>query len=93
MQLAGHLRGKAAWEYSLLHSDGKQSFHKAVVALCTRLDPGSCALAAQDFRNAMQYDKESVADYIIRLERLFQIAYGQEHLSSETRDAFLFSQL
>ena len=32
-------------------------------------------------------------DYITRLERSFQIACGREHLSNETRDAFLFSQL
>ena len=58
-----------------------------------RLDPGSCALAAQEFRNALQREKESVSDYITRLERSFQIAYGHERLTLETRDAFLFSQL
>ena len=93
MQLAGHLRGKAAREYSLLSSEEKQSFTTAVQALKVCLDPGSCALAAQEFRNTVQMDKESVSDYITRLERSFQIAYGQEHLSIKTRDAFLFSQL
>jgi len=74
MQLAGHLRGKAAREYSLVE---KQSFTTAVQALQIRLDPGSCALAAQEFRNAVQWDKESVSDFITRLERSFQIAYGR----------------
>jgi len=72
MQLAGHLRGKAACEYALLSNDDKKSFVSAVQALRTRLDPGSCALAAQDFRNALQYDRESVSDYITRLKQLFQ---------------------
>ena len=36
---------------------------------------------------------KSVSDYITRLEWSFQFAYGCEHLSNETRDAFLFSQL
>ena len=58
MQLAGHLRGKAAREYDLLSSEEKQLFPTAVKALQIRLDPGSCALAAQDFRNAVQWDKE-----------------------------------
>ena len=93
MQLAGHLWGKAAREYSLLSSEEKLSFQSAVQALQIRLDPGSCALAAQEFRNAVQWDRESVSDYITRLERSFQIAYGRERLSNETRDAFLFSQL
>jgi len=62
-------------------------------ALRTCLDPGSCALAAQDFSNVLQYDRGSVSDYITRLERSFQIAYGREQLSAETREAFLFSQL
>ena len=69
MQLPGHLRGKAAHEYSLLSSEEKRSFPTAVQALRVRLDPGSCTLAAQEFRNALQRDKESVSDYITRLER------------------------
>ena len=71
MQLAGHLRGKAAHEYSLLSSEENRTFPTAVQALRAQLDPGSCALAAQEFRNALQCDKESVSDYITRLERSF----------------------
>ena len=93
MQLAGHLCGKAACEYSLLSSEEKQSFSIAVETLRARLDPGSCALAAQEFRNALQREKESVSDYVTRLERSFQIAYGRDRLTPETRDAFLYSQL
>ena len=91
MQLAGYLRGKAAREYSLLSAEEKQSFTTAVQTLRARLDPGSCTLAAQEFRNALQREKESVSDYITRLERSFQIAYGRERLTLETRDAFLLS--
>ena len=93
MQLAGHLRGKAAREYSLLSSEEKCAFPTAVQALRAQLDLGSCALAAQEFRNALQRDKESVSDYIMPLELSFQIAYGHEGLTPETRDAFLYSQL
>ena len=60
MQLAGHLRGKAAREYDILSNEEKLSFSTAVQALQSCLDPGSCALAAQEFRSAVQWDKESV---------------------------------
>ena len=48
MQLAGHLCGKAAYEYSLSSSEEKQSFITALQALRVRLDSGSCLLAAQE---------------------------------------------
>ena len=50
-------------------------------------------MAAQDFRHAMQKDAEVVADFTRRLERTFRIAYGNDRLSVETREAFLYSQL
>ena len=93
IQLAGHLHGRALQEWNLLSSDEKSSFTTAVNAVRARLDPGRQAMAAQDFRHTMQRDAESVANYSIRLERAFQIAYGHEMLSAETRDAFLYSQL
>lgn len=34
-----------------------------------------------------------MSDYITRLKQSFQIAYGREKLTPETRDAFLYSQL
>jgi len=63
----------------------------AIEALC--VESGRCALVAQDFRNAIQREKESVSDYISRLERSFQVAYGHESLTAETRDTLLYGQL
>ena len=90
VQLAGHLRGKAAREYTLISPSEKQI---AVQALQAHLESGRCALADQDFRNAIQREKESVPDYISRLECSFQVAYGHESLTAETRDTSLFGQL
>ena len=58
-----------------------------------RLDPGSKALAAQDFRHTVQSHKESVSDFICRLEQVFRRAYGKEQISTETRDTLLRGQL
>ena len=93
MQLAGHLRGKALIEWNLLSPEEKCTYTTAVQALRTRLDPGSKVLAAQDFRHAVQKDEEPVSDYIQRVERCFQIAYGRDNFSAETREAILFGQL
>ena len=68
----GHLCGRALREWSLLRMTEKESLVVAVSALCTRLVPGSRALVAQDFHHAAQREGESVADYISRLEQLFQ---------------------
>lgn len=56
MQLAGHLRGHALQEYNLLRSEERESFESTLEALRRRLDPGSKAVAAQDFRHATQRD-------------------------------------
>lgn len=40
-----------------------------------------------------QKDKEPVANYVFRLEHMFQVAYGKESISTETRDMFAQSQL
>ena len=93
IQLAGHLRGRASQEWNLLSIADKRTYAAAVEALRARLDPGRQALAAQDFRHTMQREAETVASYITRIERAFQIAYGHENLTTETRDAFLYSQL
>ena len=58
-----------------------------------RLDPGIKALAAQDFRHTVQSPKESVSDFIRRLEQVFRRAYGKEQMSTETRDTLLHGQL
>ena len=86
IQLAGHLRGRALQEWDLLGEEEKGTYQTAAQALRTRLDPGNRVLAAQDFRHAMQKDGESVADYVRRLERYFQIAYGRDKLSVETKE-------
>ena len=93
LQLAGHLRGRALQEWGLLQSSDKATYSKAVEALRLRLDPGSRALAAQDFRHTCQGDHERVADFIRRLERTFNVAYGREGMSAETRDTLLHGQL
>ena len=93
MQLAGHLRGRALQEWNLLQGEDKGSYGAAVSALRSRLDPGNKMLAVQDFRHAAQADAESVADYVRRLERLYQVAYGRDSMGSETREALLHSQL
>ena len=93
MQLAGYLRGRALQEWNLLAVEDKATYEAATRVLRTRLDPGNRVLAAQDFRHAVQGDTECVADYIRRLERLFQIAYGHDNLATETRETFLHSQL
>ena len=93
MQLAGHLRGRALQEWNLLSDRDKGSYADAIQALRSRLDPGGRTLAAQDFRHTVQGETELVADFIRRLERTFQIAYGQDGMSAETRDTLLHSQL
>ena len=59
LQLAGHLRGRALQEWNLLQGSDKSTFEDAVCSLRTRLDLGSRALAAQDFRHTLQHDQES----------------------------------
>ena len=93
LQLAGHLRGKALQEWSLLGVDATKDFKTAVASLQDRLDPGGPALAAQDFRHLTQQHGETVADLIRRLESVFRRAYGREKLSVEMRDALLYGQL
>ena len=87
------MRGKARQEFSLLSSDDKATFSSTTVAMRSRLDAGSCALAAQDFRHATQGPQETVSDYILRLEKIFRRAYGREHMTEETRKTLLHGQL
>lgn len=93
IQLAGHLRGRALQEWNLLGRDERTAYGTAVAALRSRLDPGSKAMAAQDFRHISQRENESTSSFIRRLERTFQLAYGRDGMLSETRDALLYSQL
>ena len=71
IQLAGHLRGKALQEWSLLGMADKAVYKNATTILKDRLDPSRKALAVQDFRHLAQKQKESVADFILRLEQTF----------------------
>ena len=93
LQLAGHLRGRALQEWGILDTDTKKSYTQAVDVLRLRLDPGSRTLAAQDFRHTLRAEVERVAHFIRRLERTFNIAYGREGMSTETRDTLLHGQL
>ena len=93
MQLAGHLRGRALQEWNLMDAGDKKNFKEAVDTLQKRLDPGSRALAAQDFRHSAQRNDEPIADYIRRLEQTFRTAYGRDSMSIETRETLLHSQL
>ena len=67
MQLAGHLRGRASQEWSLIATMDKTSYGAAVEALCAQLDPVNRVVVAQDFCHAMQGDTESVEDFVQRL--------------------------
>ena len=93
LQLAGHLRGRALQEWNLLSREQLSNFDLAVKTLKERLDPGSKVLAGQDFRHTTQGETESVADFIRRLERTFQIAFGSGVMSTETREAILYGQM
>ena len=57
------------------------------------MDPGAKTIAAQDFCHASQWESESVGEFIRRLERIFQIAYGGDIFSTETRDTLQLGQL
>ena len=93
MRFAGHLRGRALQEWNLL-SDGKKATLGATVkSLGSRIDDGCKVVAAQHFRHLQQKDSEAVSDLIRHLERTFPVAYGQNSLSAETRDALLYAQL
>lgn len=72
IQHAGHWRGRAPQEWNLLGEEKKGTYQTAIQALRIQLDPGNRVLAAQDFRQAVQKDGKSVADYVRRLERYFQ---------------------
>ena len=93
MQLAGHLRGRASQEWGLLDEVEKSTMEKAIAVMRERLDQNTIVLAAQDFRHTTQQLGEKVTDFVRRLERAFNIAYGRETLTKETREAFLYGQL
>ena len=93
MQLAGHLRGRASQEWNLISTADKSTYAVAVETLRERLDPVNRVVVAQDFRHATQGESESVEDFMCRLERLFQIAYGRDGLNADARETLLYGQL
>ena len=93
IQLAEHLRGRAEAEWNLLADEDICDFDTAVQNLKERLDPCSKVLAGQDFRRTVQGDNETVPNFICRLEKSFCVAFGQDGLSRETKEAMLFGQL
>lgn len=93
MQLAGHLKGRARQEWSLLVTEEKSTYERGIAALRSRLDSGSKTLAAQDFRHAAQEEKEKVSDFVCRLEKIFHCTYEHNTMSAATRDALLYAQL
>ena len=93
LQLAGHLRGKALLEWNLIDLLEKQTYEEAKQALRTRLDPGGKTLAALDFRHTVQQEGEAVSEFICRIERTFQIAYGRDDMSKETKETLLHGQV
>ena len=54
---------------------GRESYESVITAHRSRLDPGSEAMAAQDFRLASQEEGEKVSDFIRCLEQTFCLAY------------------
>jgi len=60
-----------------------------VKALRKKLDPGNQTLAALRFCHTSQQPSESVS----RFEKVFQMGFGCEHLSIETREMLLYGQL
>ena len=93
MQLPEYLRGRALQEWRLLPQSDQQSYPEAIKTLRARLDPGSKTIAAQEFRHTLQQPNESVPDFIRRLEKTYQTAYGKDGLTAATRDALLYGQL
>ena len=85
--------GESLAEWNLLQDSEREMFESAVDSLRIRLDPGSRALAGQDFRHMIQRKQEPVADFIRRLERTFRLAYRKERKTTETRDMLLHGQL
>ena len=60
----------------------------------SRLESGMRRVfAAQDFRHTSQKEMESTADFIRRLERTFNVAYGHDSMSVETHETILYNQL
>ena len=93
IQLAGSLRGHALQEWNLLPDSDRSNFESGVKSLCARLESGTKAMAAQDFRHCTQREGDGVSDFIVRLEKTFRLAYGHKPMSTETHNTLLYGQL
>ena len=69
------------------------TYKSAITGLRTWLDPGNKTLTALDFKHVTQKESESVSDFIRRLEQMFQLAFGYDPMSTETRDILLYGKL
>ena len=93
MQFSGHLCGRALQELNLLSDDKRATFSTALKSLGSRIDAGCEEVAAQDFMHLQQEDAEPVPDLMRRLEHTFRATYARDSMSTETRDALLYTQL
>lgn len=93
IQLVGIQRGRALQEWNLLPNSDCSNFESGVKSLHARLESGTKAMSAQDFRHCAQREGEGVSDFIIHLEKTFRLAYGHEIMSTETRNTLLYGQL
>jgi hypothetical protein len=73
-----------------LEEDQARAYDNTVLTLQERLDPGSKVLGEQDFQHAFQRDNEPIADFVRKLQRTFNITYGRDRMSKETKEAILF---
>ena len=80
---------RALQEWNLLHDEEKGSYEDAFSALCNRLKYGSKTLAALDFHHTAQKEDKHVSKFIHHLKGTFKIAYGCDHMSTETWDTEL----
>ena len=84
IQLAGHMKGRALQEWKSIPTTEKNSYNWAVATLRNRLEPVNKIMAGQDFRHASLEESGRVRDFICRLERLFEVAYGYDPMSLES---------
>ena len=75
--------------------DGEQvlELNVAVKVLQERLNLSSKVLAGKSFQHTTQRDSGPVGDFIWWLEHVFQIAYSNDRMSPEMREAILYGQL
>ena len=82
-KLAGHLHGKAQKEWNLKTESFKVCISAGVKILRARVDFGSRAIAAQDFRYPSQLTVQSVADFVC----------GHKQMTEEIKNTLLYGQL